>query len=53
MLSKIIKLAVSIAIPQAAGIIGSVFTMKAIPDWYAGLNKPSFNPPNWLFGPCG
>ncbi|NIV30220.1 MAG: tryptophan-rich sensory protein, partial [Anaerolineae bacterium] len=23
----------------------------SIPTWYAGLQKPSFTPPNWLFGP--
>lgn len=36
---------------QLTGIIGSLFTTPAIPGWYAQLIKPSFSPPNWLFGP--
>ncbi|MCC7552480.1 tryptophan-rich sensory protein [Candidatus Micrarchaeota archaeon] len=34
-----------------AGIIGSIFTTQNIPTWYESINKPSFNPPNWVFGP--
>jgi len=34
-----------------AGFIGSFFTSRSIPIWYAGLNKPSFTPPNQLFAP--
>jgi len=45
------KLAISICVPLLAGVIGSVFTAPAITSWYASLNKPSFNPPNWVFAP--
>lgn len=41
----------SIIICQLAGFIGSLFTTPSIPSWYAGINKPSFNPPNWVFAP--
>lgn len=45
------KLLLFIFICEGAGIIGSFFTASAIPTWYATLNKPSFSPPNYLFGP--
>lgn len=45
------KLVVSVIICQLAGIIGSVFTTPAIPEWYASLEKPSFAPPDWIFSP--
>jgi benzodiazapine receptor len=36
---------------QLAGVIGSLFTSPAIPDWYASLAKPGFTPPNAVFAP--
>jgi len=45
------KLIISLVLPQLAGGLGAIFTTSAIPVWYMGLAKPSFNPPNWIFGP--
>jgi len=45
------RLIVSLVLCQLAGVIGSFFTVNSIPVWYASLNKPSFNPPGWIFGP--
>jgi len=46
-----IALIAAILICNLAGIIGSVFTFSAIPNWYATLVKPELSPPNWVFGP--
>ena len=50
-LSSVLKLIVSTLAVFAAGGIGSLFTFRAIPTWYAGLKKPRYTPPNWAFGP--
>lgn len=52
MLKKIIGPLIAIAVCLGAGFVGSIFTMPSIPTWYAALNKPFFNPPNWVFGPA-
>jgi translocator protein len=48
---NIFKLVGALVVCQLAGIIGSLFTTPAISGWYETITKPSFNPPNWIFGP--
>lgn len=48
---NLVKLILSIGLCLGAGILGSFFTISAIPNWYVTLNKPSFSPPNYLFAP--
>lgn len=50
-MNRVYKLLIALALPLAAGLLGALFTTPAIPTWYAGLVKPSFSPPNWLFAP--
>ncbi|WP_421950701.1 TspO/MBR family protein [Pelagibacterium sp.] len=33
------------------GVGALIGTQTAPGAWYAGLEKPPFNPPNWIFGP--
>lgn len=40
-----------VAFTLAVGAVGSAITGPAIPVWYAGLAKPGFTPPDWLFAP--
>jgi len=48
---NLLRLIAAVVFCEAAGVAGAVFTMSSIPAWYAGLNKPAFTPPNWVFAP--
>lgn len=45
-------LAVAVAISEAVGLIGGLFTGASIASgWYATLVKPALMPPAWVFAP--
>lgn len=46
-----IKLIIALIIPQLFAIAGSLFTDTGTNSWYNLIEKPAFNPPNWVFGP--
>lgn len=50
-MSNAIKFIISIAIPLAVGWTGSYFTTPEIGGWFQTIQKPSWNPPNNVFGP--
>ncbi|MBK0370582.1 TspO/MBR family protein [Flavobacterium agrisoli] len=48
---KIIKFAFPILLCLAVGYVSGDVTRESIATWYVSLNKPFFNPPNWIFAP--
>ena len=50
-MNNVIKGLISIMLPLVVGGLSGFFTTSSISGWYTTINKPSFNPPNWIFGP--
>jgi tryptophan-rich sensory protein len=50
-LKPIVGLVLWVAASFSAGLIGSQFTGLAVATWYGGINKPSWTPPSFVFGP--
>ncbi len=47
----ILALVLLVGLCLGVGGLGGAVTAESVTTWYATLNKPSFNPPNWIFGP--
>lgn len=48
---KIIAFIICLAIPLLVGFLSGYITRGETETWFATINKPSFNPPNEIFGP--
>ncbi|MCL9809307.1 tryptophan-rich sensory protein [Flavobacterium sp. HXWNR70] len=45
------KTVIAVVACLSVGYLSSFITRSAITNWYSTLEKPFFNPPNWLFAP--
>ncbi len=51
MMSNTLKCIIAIFIPVATGAISGFFTVSGVDSWYQIIQKPSWNPPSWIFAP--
>lgn len=51
MKKKLTYIAIAVSVCLVIGFLSSFATQSSVNDWFVSLNKPSFNPPNWVFAP--
>lgn len=49
---SVAALALFFGCTAAVYVVSGIVTATSVGGWYQRLNKPSFNPPDWLFGPA-
>ncbi len=51
MVKKLPKIFIAVLVCLGIGFFSGFATQSSIDTWYESLNKPSFNPPDWIFAP--
>ncbi|WP_396591530.1 TspO/MBR family protein [Allomuricauda sp. R78024] len=51
MKKKVVYILIAVTVCLLIGFLSSFATQSSVNDWYLTLNKPNFNPPNWIFAP--
>ena len=50
-MSLFVKIIVCVLLCAGLGFASGFSTINEITGWYAGIEKPAWNPPNWIFSP--
>lgn len=50
-MNRYLKILIFVATCLGVGFVSSYATQSGVNTWFPTLEKPSFNPPNWLFAP--
>ncbi|EIJ37669.1 TspO/MBR family protein [Galbibacter orientalis] len=51
MSKKLTRILIAVVVCLVVGFLSGFATQSSVDTWYPTLNKPSFNPPNWIFAP--
>ncbi|WP_103865383.1 TspO/MBR family protein [Aquimarina sp. I32.4] len=51
MKKRLFRIGISVLVCGLIGFLSSIATRSSVDTWYASLEKPSFSPPDWIFGP--